>query len=90
MDSDPKLSHSPTTIPASDFIRCGDSGYLVIRSKMKWEEARKNCQEKSSELASILDPYSQSFLWLQVLEHGEPVWIALNSNVDQWQLQMNG
>ncbi|CAM2105345.1 unnamed protein product [Caretta caretta] len=78
---DPKLSHSPTTIPASDFTRCGDSGYLVIRSKMKWEEARKNCQEKSSELASILDPYSQSFLWLQVLEYGEPVWIALNSNV---------
>ncbi|CAM5119923.1 unnamed protein product [Natator depressus] len=94
MDSDPKLSHSPTTIPASDFTRCGDSGYLVIRSKMKWEEARKNCQEKSSELASILDPYSQSFLWLQVLEYGEPVWIALNSNVtngnckwmDKWRI----
>ncbi|CAM4520728.1 unnamed protein product [Lepidochelys olivacea] len=94
MGSDPKLSHSPTTIPASDFTRCGDSGYLVIRSKMKWEEARKNCQEKSSELASILDPYSQSFLWLQVLEYGEPVWIALNSNVtngnykwmDKWRM----
>uniref|UniRef100_A0A452GX74 Macrophage mannose receptor 1 n=1 Tax=Gopherus agassizii TaxID=38772 RepID=A0A452GX74_9SAUR len=61
MDSDPKLSHSPTTIPASDFTHCGDSSYLVISSKMKWEEA-----QKSSELASILDPYSQSFLWLQV------------------------
>uniref|UniRef100_A0A8C0H605 C-type lectin domain-containing protein n=1 Tax=Chelonoidis abingdonii TaxID=106734 RepID=A0A8C0H605_CHEAB len=94
MDSDPKLSHSPTTIPASDFTRCGDSSYLVIRSKMKWEEARKNCQEKSSELASILDPYSQSFLWLQVLEYGEPLWIGLNSNVtngnykwiDKWRM----
>ncbi|XP_044863743.1 macrophage mannose receptor 1-like isoform X1 [Mauremys mutica] len=94
MDSDPKLSHSPTTIPASDFTRCGDSSCLVIRSKMKWEEARKNCQEKSSELASILDPYSQSFLWLQVLEYGEPVWIGLNSNVtngnykwiDKWRM----
>uniref|UniRef100_A0A452GX85 Mannose receptor C-type 1 n=1 Tax=Gopherus agassizii TaxID=38772 RepID=A0A452GX85_9SAUR len=59
--TNPKLSHSPTTIPASDFTHCGDSSYLVISSKMKWEEA-----QKSSELASILDPYSQSFLWLQV------------------------
>nr|XP_006119616.1 macrophage mannose receptor 1 [Pelodiscus sinensis] len=94
MDSDPKLPHSPTS-PASNFTRCGDSSYLVIRSKMKWEEARQNCKDKSSELASILDPYSQSFMWLQVLEYGEPVWIGLNSNVtnrnyqwiDKWRME---
>ncbi|XP_006028731.2 macrophage mannose receptor 1-like [Alligator sinensis] len=48
---------------------------------MTWEEARKNCKNKSSELASILDAYSQSFLWLQILKYGEPVWIGLNSEV---------
>uniref|UniRef100_A0A8C3TIF9 C-type lectin domain-containing protein n=1 Tax=Chelydra serpentina TaxID=8475 RepID=A0A8C3TIF9_CHESE len=81
MNLNPKLLHSPTTIPASGFIRYGDSSYAVIHSKMTWEEARKNCKDSSSELASILDLHSHSFLWLQMLRYGEPVWIGLNSNV---------
>uniref|UniRef100_A0A8C8RNB2 Macrophage mannose receptor 1 n=1 Tax=Pelusios castaneus TaxID=367368 RepID=A0A8C8RNB2_9SAUR len=81
MNSNPKLFHSPTTSPASGFIQFGDSNYAVINSKMKWEEARKHCKGKSSELASILDLHSHSFLWVQMLKYGEPVWIGLNSNV---------
>ncbi|XP_044862469.1 macrophage mannose receptor 1-like [Mauremys mutica] len=95
MNLNPKLLHSPTTIPASGFIRYGDSSYAVIHSKMKWEEARKNCKDRSSDLASILDIHSHSFLWLQMLKYGERVWIGLNSNVtdghykwvDNWILQ---
>ncbi|XP_067418418.1 macrophage mannose receptor 1-like [Emydura macquarii macquarii] len=81
MNSKPEILHSPTTIPASGFIRYGDSSYAVIHSKMEWEKARKNCKSKSSELASILDLHSHSFLWVQMLKYGEPVWIGLNSNV---------
>lgn len=48
---------------------------------MQWEEARKNCQRKSAELASILDAYVHSFLWIQMLKYGNPVWTGLNSNI---------
>uniref|UniRef100_A0A8C8RN29 C-type lectin domain-containing protein n=1 Tax=Pelusios castaneus TaxID=367368 RepID=A0A8C8RN29_9SAUR len=81
MDStDLELFHSPT-FPASSFIHYGNSSYSIIHSKMNWEEARNNCKEKSLELASILDHYSNLFLWLHMLQFGEPVWIGLNSNV---------
>ncbi|XP_025065881.1 macrophage mannose receptor 1-like isoform X2 [Alligator sinensis] len=79
--SDSKLYKPLTAIPNDGFSHFGDSSYSLIQSKMTWEEARKNCMDRSSELASILDPYSQSFVWLLMLEHGNPVWIGLNSNV---------
>ncbi|XP_071591214.1 macrophage mannose receptor 1-like isoform X2 [Heliangelus exortis] len=80
MDSKAELFHS-TTAPDSDFIHYDNSSYLIIPSKMNWEEARKACKEKSSELASIFDFYSNIFLMLQAEKYGEPLWIGLNSNV---------
>nr|XP_009671984.1 PREDICTED: macrophage mannose receptor 1-like [Struthio camelus australis] len=74
-------SEVSTRNPSPDFARYGDSSYSVISSKMQWEEARKNCQDKSAELASILDAYIHSFLWIQILKYGKPVWIGLNSNM---------
>ncbi|XP_031470281.1 macrophage mannose receptor 1-like [Phasianus colchicus] len=79
MDSKPELFHS-TTAPDSDFFHYGNSSYLIIPSKMSWEEARKACREKSSELASISDYYSNIFLLLQAAQYGETLWIGLNSN----------
>uniref|UniRef100_A0A8C0UYV8 Macrophage mannose receptor 1-like n=1 Tax=Cyanistes caeruleus TaxID=156563 RepID=A0A8C0UYV8_CYACU len=67
--------------PDFDFVHYGNSSYLIIPSKMNWEEARKACQEKSSELASIFDYYSNIFLLLQAVQYGEPLWIGLNSNM---------
>ncbi|EMP36986.1 Macrophage mannose receptor 1, partial [Chelonia mydas] len=94
-NADPKLYNPQTTVPVSGFTLYGNSGYSLISSRMNWEEARKNCKAEYSELASILDPYSQSFLWLQVLKIGQPVWIGLNSNVtsgfykwtDNWRIK---
>lgn len=63
------------------FNNYGDDRYAVINYKMSWEEAQKNCRDQSAELASILDPYAESYLWLQILKHGEPVWIGFNSNM---------
>ncbi|XP_051465466.1 macrophage mannose receptor 1-like isoform X2 [Apus apus] len=70
----------PTTNPSSGFVRYGDSSYSIISSEMQWEEARKNCQDKSAELASISDAYIHSFLWIQMLKYGKPVWIGLKSS----------
>uniref|UniRef100_A0A8C3CN55 C-type lectin domain-containing protein n=1 Tax=Cairina moschata TaxID=8855 RepID=A0A8C3CN55_CAIMO len=68
--------------------------YSVTRSRMNWEEAQKSCNNNASELASILDAYSQSLLFLIAQEYGEPLWIGLNSNMtkgtyqwtDRWRL----
>ncbi|NXS22097.1 MRC1 protein, partial [Mystacornis crossleyi] len=79
--SDPKLLNSQPTFPVFGFNNYGDDRYEVINYKMSWEKAEKNCRDQSAELASVLDPYAESFLWLQILKHGEPVWIGLNSNM---------
>uniref|UniRef100_A0A8C2SXJ0 Macrophage mannose receptor 1-like n=1 Tax=Coturnix japonica TaxID=93934 RepID=A0A8C2SXJ0_COTJA len=73
--------NSPATNPSPDFVPYGDSSYLIVLSEMQWEEARKNCQEQHAELASILDAYIHSFLWIQMQKYGKPVWIGLNSNI---------
>uniref|UniRef100_A0A8C8RHJ4 Macrophage mannose receptor 1 n=1 Tax=Pelusios castaneus TaxID=367368 RepID=A0A8C8RHJ4_9SAUR len=91
---DSKLYHSSTAVPSS-FIHYSNSSYLFMNSKMKWEDARRKCKRDSSDLVSILDPYTQSFLWLQMLKYGEPIWIGLNSNmtdghyewIDKWRLK---
>uniref|UniRef100_A0A672TQ34 Mannose receptor C-type 1 n=1 Tax=Strigops habroptila TaxID=2489341 RepID=A0A672TQ34_STRHB len=79
-NSDPKLQSSQPIVPMFGYNNYGDDRYAVINYKMSWEEAEKNCRDQSSELASVLDPYAESYLWLQILKHGEPVWIGLNSN----------
>uniref|UniRef100_A0A8D0GM94 Macrophage mannose receptor 1 n=1 Tax=Sphenodon punctatus TaxID=8508 RepID=A0A8D0GM94_SPHPU len=84
MNTDPKLPVSPTTAPLSS-THFENSSYSLIHTKMTWKEARKYCQKDSSELASILDPYTQSLLWLWMLKYREPVWIGLNSNVTDGQ-----
>ncbi|XP_074840934.1 macrophage mannose receptor 1-like [Carettochelys insculpta] len=94
-NADPKLYNSQPTVPVSGFTHYCNSSYSLISSRMTWEEAQNNCKAEYSELASILDPYAQSFLWLQVLKIGQPVWIGLNSNVtdgiykwtDNWKIK---
>ncbi|KAH0627500.1 hypothetical protein JD844_003271 [Phrynosoma platyrhinos] len=75
------LSHHETALPGSGYTHYGNSSYSLVSPKMTWEDARKKCKSENSELASILNPYTQSFLWLLVLKYKEPVWIGLNSNL---------
>lgn len=79
--TDPKLQSSQAVVPVFGFNNYGDDRYAVINYKMNWEEAQKNCKDQYADLASILDPYVEAYLWLQILKHGEPVWIGLNSNM---------
>uniref|UniRef100_A0A8C3EJU4 Uncharacterized protein n=1 Tax=Corvus moneduloides TaxID=1196302 RepID=A0A8C3EJU4_CORMO len=81
MNSLPSQPEVPSTNPASGFTHYGGSSYSIISSEMQWKEARKNCQDKSAELASIADAYIHSFLWIQMLTYGKPVWIGLNGNL---------
>ncbi|KAJ7408294.1 hypothetical protein BTVI_60109 [Pitangus sulphuratus] len=93
-NSDPALFQSSATV--LDFASDHSSGisYSVTRFKMNWEEAHRSCNNNASELASILDPYSQALLFLLAQEYGEPLWIGLNSNmmngkyqwIDRWRL----
>ncbi|XP_054027215.1 macrophage mannose receptor 1 [Dryobates pubescens] len=92
--SDPELFQPPATGLALASARSGGVSYSVTRSRMSWEEARKSCNNNGSELASVLDPYSQALLFLLAQEHREPLWIGLNSNMtkgnyqwtDRWRL----
>ncbi|NXD11888.1 MRC1 protein, partial [Nothocercus nigrocapillus] len=93
-NSDPKFFKPSATL--LDFASAHSDGitYSVIQSKMNWEEAQKSCNNKASELVSILDPYGQSLVFLVAQEYGEPLWIGLNSNmthgkyqwIDKWRL----
>lgn len=79
--TDPKLFKSPATVLDFAFDPSSEFSYSVTHSKMNWEEAHQNCNNNASELASILDPYSQALLFLFAKEYGEPLWIGLNSNM---------
>ncbi|KAF7246011.1 Macrophage mannose receptor 1 [Varanus komodoensis] len=83
-NTNPKYSLPPSTTPAPR-IRYNNSSYFFIETKMTWKDAQLICQRQNSDLASILDPFSQSLLWLQVSKYKSPLWIGLNSNVTDGQ-----
>ncbi|XP_014457049.1 macrophage mannose receptor 1 isoform X1 [Alligator mississippiensis] len=93
-NTEPKLFPSPTSLPPK-FVLFGNSSYSLIHLPMKWEDAQKFCRSDLSDLASILDPYSHSYLWLQILKYGQRIWIGLNSNmteghyewIDNWKMK---
>ncbi|XP_005387016.1 PREDICTED: macrophage mannose receptor 1 [Chinchilla lanigera] len=87
----------PTTAPANGFSKYGESSYSLMKYKLSWYEAEKYCKEYTSLMASILDPYTDAFLWLKMQPFNVPVWIGLNSNltnndytwVDKWRMRYN-
>uniref|UniRef100_A0A3P9KK49 Macrophage mannose receptor 1 n=1 Tax=Oryzias latipes TaxID=8090 RepID=A0A3P9KK49_ORYLA len=83
----------PPTKP-QNFYKLGNESYKLIVQKMRWDEARRQCQADDADLASILNPVTQAYMTLQMSSHNEPVWIGLNNNVtggrfkwvDNWSL----
>ncbi|XP_073485831.1 macrophage mannose receptor 1-like [Aquarana catesbeiana] len=92
---DPKLPFVPTVATAHNQLEFGDAIYTFQKMKMKWDEARRMCKSSDSELVSILDEYTASFLRVQLNKFKEPFWIGLNSNktdnqfkwIDGWKLR---
>ncbi|KAM9827488.1 macrophage mannose receptor 1 [Neosynchiropus ocellatus] len=71
---------SPTDLTKT-FFKLGNDSYKLVAQKMRWDEARRQCQADDADLVSILNPVIQSYVALQISKHNEPVWIGLNSNV---------
>ena len=69
-----------TTVLPKAFHKLGNDSYKLVALKMKWDEARRQCQADDADLASILNPVTQAYVTLQISKHNEPVWIGLNSN----------
>uniref|UniRef100_A0A3Q3VSG6 Macrophage mannose receptor 1 n=1 Tax=Mola mola TaxID=94237 RepID=A0A3Q3VSG6_MOLML len=78
---DSQVAVPPTTALPKAFVKFGNDSYKLVAQKMRWDEARRQCQADDADLASILNPFSQAFITLQISKHKEPVWIGLNSNV---------
>lgn len=78
-----------TTTSTKTFYKLGNDSYKLVTQKMKWDEARRQCQADDSDLASILNPGSQAFITLQIYKHNEPVWIGLNNNVVKTKLLLH-
>uniref|UniRef100_A0A7N8YK80 Mannose receptor C-type 1 n=1 Tax=Mastacembelus armatus TaxID=205130 RepID=A0A7N8YK80_9TELE len=80
-NTDSQIALPPTTVLPKAFYKFGNDSYKLVAQKMRWDEARRQCQADDAELASILSPAAQAYITLQISKHKEPVWIGLNSNV---------
>ncbi|XP_035511844.1 macrophage mannose receptor 1 [Morone saxatilis] len=78
---DSQIIVPPTTMSPKAFYKLGNDSYKLVAQKMRWDEARRQCQADDADLASILNPVSQAYITLQISKFNEPVWIGLNSNV---------
>ncbi|CAJ1082520.1 macrophage mannose receptor 1 [Xyrichtys novacula] len=78
---DSQIAVQPTTVQPKAFFKLGNDSYKLVAQKMKWDEARRQCQADDADLASILSPITQAYIILQISKYNEPVWIGLNSNV---------
>ncbi|XP_056375176.1 macrophage mannose receptor 1-like [Hyla sarda] len=93
---DPEIPAVPTAPSQSNQYKYGDASYKFVKNKMKWDEARRVCKNSDSELVSILNEYTTSFLKLHLAKHEEPFWIGLTSSnkssdmyhwIDNWKLR---
>lgn len=78
---DSQIEVGPTTVQPKSFYKLGNDSYKLVTQKMKWDEARRQCQADDADLASVLTPVAQAYLTLQMFRYKEPVWIGLNSNM---------
>ncbi|XP_022067987.1 macrophage mannose receptor 1 [Acanthochromis polyacanthus] len=78
---DSQIVVQPTTVQPKAFYKLGNDSFKLVAQKMRWDEARRQCQADDAELASILNPVTQAYITLQIAKHNESVWIGLNTNV---------
>ena len=78
---DSQIELLPTTALPKAFYKLGNDSYKLVAQKMKWDEARRQCQADDADLASVLDSISMASIFLHLSKFNEPVWIGLNSNV---------
>uniref|UniRef100_A0A672FZD2 Mannose receptor C-type 1 n=1 Tax=Salarias fasciatus TaxID=181472 RepID=A0A672FZD2_SALFA len=91
--NDSQIAVAPTTVPPNAFYKLGNDSYKLVAQKMRWDEARRQCQADDADLASIVNPVTQAYITLQISKLNQSVWIGLNNNVvrnlpwvDNWPL----
>uniref|UniRef100_A0A672FW95 Mannose receptor C-type 1 n=1 Tax=Salarias fasciatus TaxID=181472 RepID=A0A672FW95_SALFA len=91
--NDSQIAVAPTTVPPNAFYKLGSDSYRLVVQKMRWDEARRQCQADDTDLASIVNPVTQAYITLQISKLNQSVWIGLNNNVvrnlpwvDNWPL----
>uniref|UniRef100_A0A672GKU0 Mannose receptor C-type 1 n=1 Tax=Salarias fasciatus TaxID=181472 RepID=A0A672GKU0_SALFA len=92
-NGDSQIAVAPTTVPPNAFYKLGNDSYKLVAQKMRWDEARRQCQADDADLASIVNPVTQAYITLQISKLNQSVWIGLNNNsggrfkwVDNWPL----
>nr|XP_057915903.1 macrophage mannose receptor 1 [Doryrhamphus excisus] len=78
---DSQIAVATTKVSPKAFSKLGNDSFKLVTQKMRWDEARRQCQADDADLASILNPVTQAYVTLMMAKHREPVWIGLNSNV---------
>ena len=78
---DSQIAVAATTVSTKTFHKLGNDSYKLVAQKMRWDEARRQCQADDADLASILNPITHAYITLHISKHNEPVWIGLNSNM---------
>ncbi|KAG8443230.1 hypothetical protein GDO86_011873, partial [Hymenochirus boettgeri] len=94
-NKNPALPSAPTQASTDNTFKFGGETFKIVTTKMKWDEARRKCRSDDSQLVSIVDEYTQSFLRIHTSKYREPFWIGLNSNMtgkqyswtDKWKLR---
>ncbi|XP_071381660.1 macrophage mannose receptor 1 [Centroberyx affinis] len=80
-NKDSQIAVPVTTVSPKAFYKLGNDSYKLVAQKMRWDEARRQCQADDADLASIVNPIAQAYITLLIHKYNEPVWIGLNSNV---------
>uniref|UniRef100_A0A4W6CGV2 Mannose receptor C-type 1 n=1 Tax=Lates calcarifer TaxID=8187 RepID=A0A4W6CGV2_LATCA len=66
---DSQIVVPPTTVLPKAFYKLGNDSYKLVAQKMRWDEARRQCQADDADLASILNPITQAYIALQISKY---------------------
>ncbi|XP_073490174.1 lymphocyte antigen 75 [Aquarana catesbeiana] len=76
-----KIEMGPKYIePLTNNIPFDNSTYYVLKKKLMWFEAVKECRQNGGNLASVHNNHQQLFMENIVRRHGSPLWIGLWNN----------
>ncbi|KAK2893561.1 C-type mannose receptor 2 [Channa argus] len=76
---DKSLPPAPALIPASlsKPVELGGVTYRVVEKRLDWTGALHLCESLNGTLATVKDPYQQSYLTMLINSLRRPAWIAL-------------
>ncbi|XP_042352881.1 macrophage mannose receptor 1-like isoform X2 [Plectropomus leopardus] len=77
-NADPSLPDSPEPTTSTDYVKVFNDSIKIVTQPMKWDEAKKHCENDGAKLASLRNEWTKIYTDLLVLNHNAPLWIGLN------------